>query len=192
MNDGRFKKGSSGFTGRHSLESKLKMSLAKKGKPSSFKGKKMSDESKRKLSDSHKGKKHSKELSEKMSKIMTGRKLSDGAKAKFSKIHSGIPKLYMRGKLNNNWKGGITSVNEKIRKSIEYKLWRQSVFERDKYTCVFCGKRGNGQLNADHIKPFALYPEFRFAIDNGRTLCIQCHKATDTYGRQKKQLIKQS
>lgn len=31
-------------------------------------------------------------------------------------------------------------------------------------------------LQADHIKPFA------FAIDNGRTLCVACHKTTDTFG----------
>ena len=91
-----------------------------------------------------------------------------------------------KGNKNHSWKGGITSVNKKIRHSLEYKLWRESVFHRDNYTCIWCGaKNGNGKtitFHADHIKPFAHYPELRFAIDNGRTLCVPCHKKTDTWG----------
>lgn len=86
-----------------------------------------------------------------------------------------------KGEKNPHWKGGITPINRLIRNSIENKLWRKAVFERDKYTCVWCGQV-SGRLNADHIKPFALYPELRFAIDNGRTLCLSCHIKTDTYG----------
>lgn len=58
---------------------------------------------------------------------------------------------------------------------------KMSEFERDNYTCVWCKIKG-GKLNADHIRPFAHYPELRFAIDNGRTLCEDCHRTTDTYG----------
>lgn len=63
----------------------------------------------------------------------------------------------------------------------ECDLWRKKVFERDNYTCVLCNIRG-GNLQADHIKPYSLYPDLRFDIDNGRTLCVICHKKTDTYG----------
>lgn len=87
-----------------------------------------------------------------------------------------------RGENHPNWKGGVTSVYRTIRKSIEYRQWRKAVFERDNYTCQFCKIRGGLLLHPDHIKPFALYPELRFDINNGRTLCIDCHKKTDTYG----------
>ena len=87
----------------------------------------------------------------------------------------------VRGARHHNWKGGKTGYRQKIHNTLEYKLWRRSVFERDNYTCRFCGERG-GELNADHIKPFAYFPELRLAIDNGRTLCVACHRKTDTWG----------
>ena len=85
------------------------------------------------------------------------------------------------GEKNSRWKGGITSEVMKIRNSTEYKLWRKAIFERDNYTCQICNQIG-GTLNADHIKPFSLYPDLRLDLNNGRTLCISCHKLTDTYG----------
>lgn len=90
------------------------------------------------------------------------------------------PRLTQRGVNSNYWKGGITPINKAIRTSLEYKMWRRAVFERDDYTCVLCGERGV-ELNADHIKPFAYFPELRFELSNGRTLCVPCHKETDTY-----------
>lgn len=95
------------------------------------------------------------------------------------------PHYKARGENHYLWKGGKSSPNEVSRKSFEYRLWRSSVFERDNFTCVWCGQKG-GNLNADHIKPFALFPELRFAIDNGRTLCVPCHKTTDTFGNKTK------
>ena len=76
---------------------------------------------------------------------------------------------------------GISTENEKQRKSIAYKRWRKSVFERDNYTCTSCGFRG--YIQADHIKPFAFFRDLRFDVNNGRALCVPCHKKTDTYGR---------
>lgn len=81
------------------------------------------------------------------------------------------------------WKGGLTPLNSRIRGSLEYRNWRKAVFLRDNWTCVWCGAKGV-TLNADHIKPFAYFPELRFDIDNGRTLCVDCHKKTDTYKKK--------
>ena len=81
------------------------------------------------------------------------------------------------GEINPNWKGGVTPVNEVIRKTNGYLIWRDSVFQRDDYTCQECGTHG-GELNAHHIKPFAEYPELRFQVDNGKTLCVDCHRKT--------------
>lgn len=87
-----------------------------------------------------------------------------------------------RGKNHPWWRGGITKINEKIRKSFRYKTWRRNVFKRDNYTCVWCGYKGK-RIIADHIKQFATFPKLRFVVKNGRTLCCDCHKKTDTYGK---------
>jgi hypothetical protein len=165
-NKGHFVKGHTTNVGRkmpHTPEQDRKISEYVKAHPVSFwKGKKMSAEHKRKLSLAHIGKKASVETRFKQRDIQI--------------------KRVIEGR-HNNYKGGITPINEHIRKSLEYKLWRESVFVRDEYTCIWCGQVG-GRLNADHIKPFSLFPELRFAIDNGRTLCEDCHKTTDTFGNK--------
>jgi 5-methylcytosine-specific restriction endonuclease McrA len=145
---------------------------------------------------------HSAETRAKMSKSHTGLKATPaqikslkGNKRRLGIKHTpdtlALFKKQRAGSNNSNWRGGVTPINRSIRTSAEYKLWRKVVFERDNYTCIWCGaKSGVGKkviLHADHIKAFSLFPELRFAIDNGRTLCEPCHKTTDTYaGKMRK------
>jgi len=96
---------------------------------------------------------------------------------------------------------GRTPLTVMIRSLQEYKNWRNKVFKRDNYTCQDCEQVG-GQLEAHHKNSFAkLLQEFlkeydqfspiedketlvRLAIkwkpfwniNNGKTLCKNCHK----------------
>lgn len=143
----------------HSEEAKQKMREARLKNPVSF----------------WKGKKFSQQHIENLRKVRRGAIVSP-----FTLEHINNLRLARLGEKNPAWKGGITPLNKTLRNSREYILWREAVFARDNYTCIWCGARGV-YLNADHIKPFAHYPELRFAIDNGRTLCVPCHETTDTY-----------
>jgi len=92
---------------------------------------------------------------------------------------------------------GISSLVNILRHCSQYKQWRDSVFRRDSFTCKFCFKVGKN-LNADHIKQFSLIliendiKTFEQAIrckelwdiNNGRTLCFNCHKNTETFARR--------
>lgn len=135
--------------------------------PPSRKGVRLTDEHKRKIAEGVKASGH-------VPPSAQGRVRSDEFKEKVSRNNA----RYWKGKVgvdHPGWKGGIEDANGRVRRSGAYKQWRSAVFERDDYTCQNCHERG-GRLNADHIKPFALYPELRLDIDNGRTLCELCHR----------------
>lgn len=104
----------------------------------------------------------------------------------------GKPRPNRAGANSNFWRGGVSKVNRTERqnfsRTMEYKNFRESVLQRDKFTCVLCGDhsyKGRGEhcyLYVDHLKPYSLFPELRVEITNARTLCGSCHKKTDTYG----------
>lgn len=123
--------------------------------------------------------------------IETRRKIKE---ARVNQIFTPEQKLEISKRVAKEWKDGVRKpealswyidgrhrANKPIKQSIEYKLWRKSVFERDDHTCQDCKLRG-GELQGHHIKPQSVYPELRFAIDNGVTLCRTCHMKTDSWG----------
>ncbi len=60
-----------------------------------------------------------------------------------------------------------------IRKSPKYQRWRREVRNRDENTCRICTVQRN--LHVHHIKPLEKYSEFATDLDNGITLCGNCH-----------------
>jgi hypothetical protein len=87
--------------------------------------------------------------------------------------------IYRSGERNHNWNNGSTIKNDKLRKSPEYIAWRTTVFIRDGKKCVKCDSKKD--IEADHIKPRTFYPELTLDINNGRTLCHECHAKTPNY-----------
>ena len=127
------------------------------------------------------GSHHTEEHKKKISELMKGKKSYWYGKKHTQETKDKIRLAHVGRDPWNKGLGTISSENEKARKTKQAKMWRVAVFERDNYTCQFCNERG-GKLHADHIKRFADYPELRYELANGRTLCINCHKTTDTYG----------
>lgn len=173
--------------GNEDYRANLLLKLA--GYDKKLKGKPMSEEQKKKISFANKGKKkppRQKEHTDKIRAKQIGRKMSDEQKLKISIAHK---KRVAEGKCNFYKDGEYYKKSvQHLRNTIEYRMWRDAVFKRDNWKCVMCGaKGGNGKrvdLNADHIKPFALFPDLRFDISNGRTLCVPCHSKTDTFGHK--------
>lgn len=83
---------------------------------------------------------------------------------------------YKTGANNYNYRHDLTE-KERImgRNYTEYPLWRASVYERDNYTCRVCGDKTSGNLNAHHLDGYNWCVEKRVDVDNGVTLCNQCH-----------------
>ena len=95
---------------------------------------------------------------------------------KGDRIQLGKERFDMRGKNNPNWRGGITSEETKARHTLEYRVWQLEVYKRDKGFCRLCGVRcRNKNIVAHHLKLFSDFPELRYSVDNGITLCRSCH-----------------
>jgi len=171
-------KGMKGWTNSGSFVSE-KM----KGKNNPFYGKQHTEESKRKMYLNN-PMRNDPEVRKKVSDALRGRKISEEHKEKASKAM----KERVANGIHNFWKGGISKYYSELNHSLrnnQWRTWRKKVFERDDYTCQECGARcGNG-------KAVVLHPHHTIAvvdcirqgninliydIDNGKTVCIECHR----------------
>ena len=162
------------------------------------KGEKMSEETKQKIRLSNLGKKHN--VSED-GLIVIRRNLSKGhgwnkgkpntpewnekvRQANIGKKYGLSTRLKHRerwlGSKNPNYIDGTSKESGIHYFDLQWKLWREAVYKRDNWTCQNCLKHTH-DLEPHHIKGWAQYPELRYEISNGLTLCKECHKLTDNY-----------
>lgn len=106
-------------------------------------------------------------------------RVHEGRKYCSHKCYSIHKRELITGANSHRWRGGKTQLAKLVRNKAVYNDWRLAVFVRDKYTCQNCGiQSGDGltvYLQAHHIKPFSEYPELRFELTNGVTVCKNCH-----------------
>ena len=192
--------------GIYSLETIEKMSIVKRGENNPNYDKHFSTEHKQKIGEAQKGEKNhnygkhfSKKMKDEISKGMKKTfllfpeirtKMSESRKDKH-------PSQLTRRKLsesksgfnNPSWKGGISSLTGRIRRSFKYRQWLSDIYTRDDFTCQNCSIRG-GNLNAHHIKSFSSILQYYeittleeslecdelWNINNGVTFCRKCHR----------------
>jgi len=188
---------------KHSAETKLKMRDKALGRVNS-------PETRKKISKNHArawvGRKHTPESKAKIGSAHKGKKVTELTCKRLSQ--AALKSGHSKREGNPNWKGGITPFVFALRTSTKMKIFNFDVMRRDRFSCQECGDDKGGNLQVDHIIPFSyLINQLRIEagiddlyekaldfpplwdVSNGRTLCIDCHKKTDTYGTKARNFI---
>lgn len=174
-------------------------------------GRKHSVKSKELMSIKHKGKELSELHKVNLSISLIG-KNSGQHNGMFGKVGKLNPMfdIHRFGKESPGYINGRTSLYRAIRSMEYYSKWIIEVFKKDNFTCQDCGDNRGGNLEAHHLKSFAQimqefineYSQFSpiedietllrlslsyksfWEINNGITLCKNCHKLTPNYGKK--------
>lgn len=122
---------------------------------------------------------------------LSDRTITEETRLKLSKIQVGAKSHF--------WRGGTTLLNKQIRADVLYQIWRDKIFKRDNYSCRRCNDTtyvGHKiKIHPHHLFPFAKLLKFYdiksledargclalWDVDNGITLCLDCHKKTESY-----------
>lgn len=153
------------------------------------KGYKLSEEARKKISLAHKnripwnkgtkgimkvnsgsfkkGVRFSKEFREKMSLARIGKKLSEETRKRMS--------LSQKGEKSYRWINNRELAKRNLRNDGEYLQWVSKVKNRDKWQCKINNQDCSGYLIVHHILLWSEYPELRYEINNGITLCQSHH-----------------
>lgn len=93
-----------------------------------------------------------------------------------------LSKAQLKGPTHPWYNHGLSDENRQTRRycwvSKEYRDWQKLVFSTDNYKCARCNlpnRKNKRTLCAHHILPWKWWPELRYDIKNGITLCNKCH-----------------
>lgn len=70
---------------------------------------------------------------------------------------------------------GISTDKANSRNSWADRKWKAMVHKRDNDTCLCCGKENLSPKYAHHLESYRNNEELRYVLDNGVTLCKECH-----------------
>lgn len=80
-----------------------------------------------------------------------------------------------RGQAHPRWNPELADEDRKYARCPEHQAWSKQVLRRDKWRCVACGV--GGSVHAHHLRSYRLHPEIRSDLNNGATVCPDCHRA---------------
>lgn len=108
------------------------------------------------------GRKHSDKSRKKIGEVQRGRKQKAETIEKRRQKHLGQRRKETRHASRKYWE------------------WRDAVKERDGWKCQHCRCEDKKKLHAHHIESWGKNPDLRFDINNGMTLCKNCHAKEET------------
>ena len=121
------------------------------------------------------GKKRNEETKKKISQALVGRKLSDVTKEKIRQGNLGKLKnlsFLNKGENHPRWiKDRTQLAKRQERNDVAYQDWRKNVWIRDKFRCRMNDYKCSGKIIAHHILGWSKFPELRYEVNNGITLC---------------------
>jgi hypothetical protein len=157
-------------------EQKRKISIARKGKclgntyglkkgNTLWLGRHHTEESKKKMSITRTGRKHTPEWNKHIKdSLPVGRNHPNYGKN-------------MSGKKNGRWIEDRTKVKKSEKKHLDtqYRCWMLGTKRRDNWKCRLLSDDCKGRLESHHIFNWIEYPELRYILTNGITLCAFHH-----------------
>lgn len=135
-------------------------------------GRKLSNETKLKKSQAISGEKHFNWKGGKPKCIDCGKQLKNYGRKRCMACN----RKFISGANHPNWVVDRSKLKiENKRNDSAYREWRLNVWKRDKFKCQINDNNCTGRIEAHHILEWSKYPELRYLVNNGITLCKHHH-----------------